>query len=87
VGPLQSATATSLYAEAGQYYCRLAEARLRAGKVDEAVNAGQQALDVTDGLNSARSTAHIRSVCREMRPHTGVPEVREFLERARGLVA
>jgi len=69
------------------YSCGLAEARLRAGKVDEAIAAGQQALKVSEGLNSARSTARIRSLCQEMKPHLGVPVVREFLERARELVA
>jgi ATP/maltotriose-dependent transcriptional regulator MalT len=67
--------------------CALAEARVRSGKLDEAAHAGQQALDVTPGLNSARSVARVRSLCGDMRPHQDVPAVREFLERAREIVA
>jgi len=62
--------------------CALAKARLRAGNVDGAVSAGWQALEISAGLSSARSTARLRSLCQEMRPHRRVPEVQEFLERA-----
>lgn len=66
---------------------RLATAQLRNNKLDRAAQTGHRALDLAERRSSPRSIDRVRSVCREMQRHQGVPVVRQFLERARELVA
>jgi hypothetical protein len=69
------------------YLMRLATAQLRNNKLDGAAQTGHRALDLAERRSSPRSIDRVRSVCRDMKRHKAVPVVREFLERARELVA
>jgi hypothetical protein len=66
---------------------RLATAQLRNNKLDGAAHTSHRALDLTDRRFSPRSREDVRALYRDMRPHKDVPVVREFLDRARELVA
>ena len=66
-----------------------AEALVRPGQqrdLEEAAQRGMEAVDLAKGLASTRGTKRIREFCVQMKPHARVPVVREFLERARGVV-
>ncbi|MBV9144094.1 MAG: hypothetical protein JO115_24780 [Pseudonocardiales bacterium] len=68
----------------------LAGALARPGQqrdLDNAAARGMEAIDIAESLHSTYSVARLRSLYREMKPHSKVPAVRDFVERARGLVA
>jgi hypothetical protein len=69
------------------YLVRLATAQLRNNKLDGAVHTGNRALDLAQRRSSTRSLDRVQALCRDMAPRKDVTVVREFLERARGLVA
>lgn len=72
------------------YLTHLACARTRPGKqrdLDNAAARGMEAIDIAEILNSSYSVDLLRELCHQMEPHTKVPAVRDFLERARGFVA
>ena len=71
------------------YVTYLADAWARPGKqhdLDAAVGLGMQSLDLTESLDSRRGAGHLRELCLRLKPYGKVPAVREFLERAKGLV-
>lgn len=71
------------------YLTHLADARARPGKqrdLHAAADRGMAALDLSESLESTRNVGRIRDLYRQMQPHAKVPAVRDFLERARGLV-
>lgn len=68
----------------------LADALARPGKqcdLDAAAGLGMQSIDLAESLNSTRGTGLLRDLCLRMTPYGELPVVRDFLERARGLVA
>ncbi|AXB45853.1 helix-turn-helix domain-containing protein [Amycolatopsis albispora] len=70
------------------YRVRLAQARLRAGAVDGAVEAVDAVLDELDGeLESWRVSTELGRVRREIARHRGAPGVERFLDRVRGISA
>jgi transcriptional regulator with XRE-family HTH domain len=69
--------------EAALYMSWLAEAHLQSGDVEQAAAQAGHVLDLTHRTASARTVARVRHLCSVLRPHRGVPEVSEFLERAR----
>jgi hypothetical protein len=69
---------------------QLADALARPGKqrdLDAAAGLGMQSIDLAKGLDSTRGTGLLRDLYFRMKPHSEVPAVRDFVERARGLVA
>jgi hypothetical protein len=44
------------------------------------------AIDLAESLNSARGNNRLLNLYHQMKPHTKVPAVADFLGRARGLV-
>jgi hypothetical protein len=61
----------------------LATAHAAAGEPEQASHVGRKALDLTVRLNSARSVRYVRDLTRLLRPHAGVPAVRDFTEEVR----
>jgi hypothetical protein len=56
----------------------LATAHASEGEPEHACAMGRQALDLTVRLTSARSVGYVRDLVRRLRPHAGVPAVRDF---------
>jgi hypothetical protein len=54
--------------------------------LDAAAEQGMAAIDLSKSLDSIRGVGRLRDICHQMKPHAKVPAVREFLDRARGLV-
>jgi len=72
------------------FVTRQAEARARPGKqhdLDAAVELGMESLDLAEHLNSRLGAEPHRALCLHLQPHAQVPAVREFLDRAKGVVA
>ncbi|MGH3823162.1 MAG: hypothetical protein ACRDRA_10070 [Pseudonocardiaceae bacterium] len=72
------------------YVTHLASAHTRPGKqhdLDVAAGLGMESIDLTESLDSITGLGYLRDLYHEMKPHAKVPAVRDFLERARGLVA
>jgi hypothetical protein len=73
-----------------QYYLTyLAEARAQPGRqrdLDAAASKGIEAIQLAEGLSSTLNVDRIRSLTRLMKPHSKIPAVQDFLERAKGLV-
>jgi hypothetical protein len=68
---------------------RLADARARPGKqhdLDAAVELGMESLDLTESLDSRLAIGRLRDLYLRLKPYAKVPAVRDFLERAKGLV-
>lgn len=68
---------------------RLATALARPGKqrdLDAAASRGIEAITMAESLDSPRSIGLVRDLRDQMTPHATVPAVRDFLDRARGLV-
>jgi len=42
---------------------------------------------LAESLDSTTARAYLRDLHHDLKPHAKVPEVRDFLDRARGLVA
>ncbi|MGH3929061.1 MAG: hypothetical protein ACRDTF_03690, partial [Pseudonocardiaceae bacterium] len=64
----------------------LAETLARPGKqrdLDAAASRGMEAIRLTEGLDSNRSADLLRDLSHQLSPHTKVPAVRDFVERAR----
>jgi len=71
------------------FVTQLADARARPGKqhdLEAAVELGMESLDLTESLDSRRGAGHLRDLYLRLKPYGKVPAVREFLERAKGLV-
>jgi len=71
------------------FVTRLADARARPGKqhdLDAAVELGMESLDLTESLDSSLAIGRLRDLCLRLKPYAKVPAVRDFLERAKGLV-
>jgi tetratricopeptide (TPR) repeat protein len=66
---------------------RLAMAQCRNGRLDAATASGNRALDLAARRSSHRGLSRIKDLCRELRPQAAVPEVQDFLDRARELPA
>jgi tetratricopeptide (TPR) repeat protein len=72
------------------YLTHLADALSRPGKkrdLDAAASRGTEAIQIAESLHSTYSTDLLRNLYHQMKPHTKVPAVGDFLEQARGLVA
>jgi hypothetical protein len=72
------------------YLIRHAEALTHPGPqqdLDAAVERGSRALALSEGLDSMRGVDRLRELLSQMRPHTAVPVVRDFVDRTRELVA
>jgi hypothetical protein len=72
------------------YLTHLADALARPGKQQDlaaAADRGLAAVRLTESLVSARGTDCIRDLYLQMQPHAPIPAVRDFLERARGVLA
>jgi hypothetical protein len=68
---------------------QLADALTRPGKqrdLDAAARLGMQSIDLAESLDSTRGAGLLRDLYFRMKPHGDVPAVRDFLERARGIV-
>jgi len=71
------------------YVTHLASALTRPGKQRDlhlAAGLGMESLDLAEGLDSATGLG-LGDLYHQLKPHAKVPAVRDFLERARGLVA
>ncbi|MBV9312493.1 MAG: helix-turn-helix transcriptional regulator [Pseudonocardia sp.] len=71
------------------YLTHQADALARPGKqrdLDAAADRGIAAIELAEGLDSALGVDLLRDLYHQMKPHNKVPAVRDFLERARGLV-
>jgi DNA-binding XRE family transcriptional regulator len=72
------------------YVTHLARALARPGKQRDlyvAAGLGMESIDLAESLDSTRGAGYLRDLYHELKPHAKVPEVRDFLDRARGLVA
>jgi tetratricopeptide (TPR) repeat protein len=72
------------------YLIRLAEALTHPGPqrdLDAAVEHGRAALELSENLDSTRGVDRLRDLVSQMRPHTTVPAVRDFVDHTRDLVA
>jgi hypothetical protein len=86
--PLLADSAAHLHLGDRQYFLvRLATSQLQNDKLDNAAATGHGALDLTDRQFSPRTRDDVRSLYQDMKPHEYVPVVREFLDRAREMVA
>jgi len=68
----------------------LVTSRVRPGSqrdLDVAADRGMVAIELAENLDSTRSAGPIRDLHEQLTPHSDVPAVRHFLERARGLLA
>lgn len=71
------------------YTIRHAQALTQPGPqqdLDAAVERGRAALDLSASLDSSDSVDRFRDLVDQMRPHTTVPAVRDFVDRTRELV-
>ncbi|MGH3885202.1 MAG: hypothetical protein ACRDSZ_01320, partial [Pseudonocardiaceae bacterium] len=71
------------------YLTHLADALTRPGKqrdLEAATERGIEAIELAESLDSTISVDLLRDLYRQMKPHTEVRAVGDFLERARGLV-
>ncbi|MGH3815720.1 MAG: helix-turn-helix domain-containing protein [Pseudonocardiaceae bacterium] len=71
------------------YLVHMTDALSRPGKqldLDDAAARGIEAITIAESLNSTYSIDLLRDLYHQMKPHNKVPAVRDFLERARGLV-
>ncbi|MGH3797624.1 MAG: helix-turn-helix domain-containing protein [Pseudonocardiaceae bacterium] len=71
------------------YLTRLADARARLGKqqdLDAAAGLGMESIDLAENLDSNTGAGCLRDLYGQMKQHHKVPAVRDFLDRARGLV-
>ncbi|MGQ0775889.1 MAG: hypothetical protein ACT4NY_15960 [Pseudonocardiales bacterium] len=71
------------------YTVHLADSLTRPGKqqdLDAAAGLGMASIDLAESLDSTLSADLLRDLCHRMTPHNTLPVVREFLERARGLL-
>jgi hypothetical protein len=71
------------------FVTRLADARARPGKqhdLDAAVELGMESLDLTESLDSRLAIGRLHDLYLRLKPYAKVPAVRDFLERAKGLV-
>jgi DNA-binding XRE family transcriptional regulator len=69
---------------------RLANALARPGPqrdLDAASSLGMASVDLIDSVDSTRGIGDLHDLYCHLKPHAKVPTVRDFLERARGLVA
>jgi transcriptional regulator with XRE-family HTH domain len=69
---------------------RLAEALARPGKqrdLEAAAGLGMQSIDLAETLDATRGAGLLRDLYHQLRPHSQVPAVHDFLERSRGFVA
>ena len=64
----------------------LANAHLQQQNLDETCDVGHQALDLSLGLQSARTVKYIRDLRRRMSKFSNVPAVSEFQSRAHELL-
>jgi len=72
------------------FLIRLAEALTHPGPqqdLDAAAEHGRAALDLSANLDSTRGVDRLRHLVTQMRPHSKVPAVRDFVDRTRDLVA
>jgi DNA-binding XRE family transcriptional regulator len=72
------------------YLIRHAEALIHPGPqqdLDAAVERGGAALDLSEKLDSPQSADRLRDLVSQMKPHTTVPAVRDFVDRTHELVA
>ncbi|MEO7193849.1 MAG: helix-turn-helix transcriptional regulator [Pseudonocardiaceae bacterium] len=72
------------------FVTHLASARARPGKQRDlhlAAGLGMESIDLAESLDSTLALGYLRDLYYELKPHAKVPAVRDFLERARGLVA
>lgn len=68
---------------------RQADALAQPGKqrdLEAAAGLGMQSIDLVENLDSTRGTGRLRDLVLRLQPHGEVPAVRDFLERAQGLV-
>ena len=74
-----------------QYYVtHLAGALARPGKQRDlhvAAGLGMESIDLVESLDSTTGLDYLRDLYHQLKPHTKVPAVRNFVERARELVA
>ena len=80
----------SLARDRQNYLIHLADALARPGKqcdLDAAAGRGMAAIDLAEGLDSTRSINLIRNLHTQLKPHAKIPTVRDFVERAQGLLA
>ena len=71
------------------YLIALADVRARPGKqcdLDAAAGLGMEAIQLSEDLNSNRCAGQIRNLYYQLMPHTKVPVVGDFLDRARDMV-
>lgn len=71
------------------YLTHLADGLARPGKqrdLDAAAIKGIEAIQLAETLSSTRSVDRIRELSRQLNPHAGVANVREFLDRANGIL-
>jgi DNA-binding XRE family transcriptional regulator/tetratricopeptide (TPR) repeat protein len=69
---------------------RLADALARPGPqrdLDAAAGLGMTSIDLIEDVDSTRGIGDLHDLYHHLKPHAKVPAVRDFLERARGLVA
>ncbi|GAB3906992.1 hypothetical protein GCM10027612_79230 [Microbispora bryophytorum subsp. camponoti] len=62
----------------------LATALIQEGELEEACQAASSALDLADGIQSARTRTYAADMCRRFAPYAAEPRVAELLERGRG---
>ncbi|WP_432866383.1 hypothetical protein [Microbispora rosea] len=62
----------------------LATALIQEGELEEACQAASSALDLAEGIQSARTRTYVADMCRRFAPHAAEPRVAELLERGRG---
>ena len=92
VGPLADGVrqlGSSMARDRQIHLAELAAALARPGRqrdMEEAAQRAMEAVDLAGGLASTRGTKRIRDLCVQMKSHANMPAVREFLERARGVV-
>ncbi|MGQ0775588.1 MAG: hypothetical protein ACT4NY_14410, partial [Pseudonocardiales bacterium] len=68
------------------YVTYVAIALARPGRqrdIEAAASKGMEAIHLAQSLSSTRSVDLIRDLARQLKPHTTLPAVREFLEQAR----
>jgi hypothetical protein len=68
---------------------QLADALARPGKqrdLEAAARLGMQSIDLAETLHATRGAGLLRALYVQMTPHSKVPAVRDFLERAQGFV-
>jgi tetratricopeptide (TPR) repeat protein len=71
------------------FVTQLADARARPGKqhdLNAAVGLGMESLDLAESLDSRLGAGHLLDLYLRLKPYAKVPTVRDFLERAKGLV-